>query len=473
MDEIKFGTSGWRGIIAKDFTFANVRIVVRAIADHLLCRADGNGEVVIGHDNRFMGEEFAREAAGVLAAAGIKSCLCRSGVPTPVIAFEILRRQLPGGINFTASHNPAPYQGIKFSPEWGGPALPATTSDLEDRIKKLQKESSVPFLPFEQALHKGWVREIDPSGPYRERLKQLVDIGAIAAAGLKVAFNPLFGVGQGFLDGLLRDAGVEVVTVNNRPDPLFGGHPPEPAPDTMADFIALVKGDPCLQLGLATDGDADRYGVVDRDGTFIEPNYILPLLFDYLIRRRGVRKAAARTVATSHFLDAVGRHHGVQVHETAVGFKYIGELIRDERILIGGEESAGLSIEGHIPEKDGILACLLVAEMVAVERKSLGELLADLYRRVGSFYTRRVNIRLNPELQRALKEKLATPPSVLAGKKVARHVTLDGSKFLFEDGTWILYRLSGTEPVVRTYVEAFSLDELERMATEAVGFISG
>ncbi len=472
MDEIKFGTSGWRGIIARDFTFANARIVIKAIAEHLLAGNDEVAGVLIGHDNRFMGEDFSRDAAGVLAAAGIRSWLCGEGVPTPVLAFEILHRRAGGGINFTASHNPPQYNGIKFSPDWGGPALPETTGDLEQRIRQLQSGPAVEAMDYVQAVDQGWVEEIDPHPPYLERLGQLVDVEAIAKAGLRVAFNPLFGVGQGYLDRLLRAEGVEVTSVNHHRDPSFGGQPPEPSAEVMKDFIQLVKNDGRIALGLATDGDADRYGIIDGDGSFIEPNYILPLLLDYLIPSRGIKKAAARSVATSHFLDAVARHHGIEVHETPVGFKYIGELIRDGRILIGGEESAGLTIDGHVPEKDGILACLLVAEMVAVEGKSLGRLLSDLYRRVGSYYTRRVNIRLTSSLQQALKGKLANPPDILAGKKVERLVTIDGSKFLFADGTWILYRLSGTEPVARAYIEAFSPEELERMTKEAVAFIS-
>ena len=472
MDEIKFGTSGWRGIIAKDFTFTNVRIVIKAIADRLAAEGKEKAGVVIGHDNRFMGENFSRDAVGVLAASGIKSWLCREGVPTPVIAFEILHRKAAGGINFTASHNPPHYNGIKFSPDWGGPALPETTHDLEKRIREIQGGTAIESMDFSRAVAEGWVEEIDPHPSYLARLRELVDMEAIAKTGLRLAYNPLFGVGQGYLDRLLGNCGVEVVIVNNRRDPYFGGHPPEPSADTMEDFVTLVQSDDRIGLGLATDGDADRYGIVDRDGSFIEPNYILPLLLDYLVRRRGVRKPAARTIATSHFLDAVGRHHGLDIFETPVGFKYIGELIRDGKILIGGEESAGLTLDGHVPEKDGILACLLVAEMVAVEGKSLKILLDELYRRVGSYFTRRVNIRLTSHLQQAFRDKLASPPAALAGKKVERLVTIDGSKFLFSDGTWILYRMSGTEPVVRAYVEAFSAEELERMSREAVAFIS-
>lgn len=328
-------------------------------------------------------------------------------------------------------------------------------------------------MPLDAAFKSGLVKEIDPRPTYCEALKKLVDLDAIASAHMTIAANPLYGTARGYLDRMLRDAGVPLLVVNNHRDPYFGGFPPEPARNYIGDFIDRVKRDGAVQLGLATDGDADRYGIVDRDGTFIEPNYILALLYDYLLRTRGLQGAAARSVATSHFIDAVARYHGQQVFETPVGFKYIGEFIRDGKILIGGEESAGLSIAGHVPEKDGILACLLVAEMVAVERKSLQELLADLYRRVGEFHTSRTNIRLSPELEERLGDKLASPPPEIGGRTVERIVDIDGVKFFFDDGSWMLFRKSGTEPVVRVYCEACSVRQLKRLTAAACDFVQG
>jgi alpha-D-glucose phosphate-specific phosphoglucomutase len=473
MSRISFGTSGWRGIFCEEFTMENVRVVTQAIADHLRAAGkDGKG-VVVGYDTRFMGRVFARETVRVLAGAGIKSFLCNRDVPTPVIAFEILRRQAGGGINFTASHNPFDYNGLKFSPEWGGPALPEATRDIENRANAMLGELCYRVMPMDQAFQAGLVKEIDPRADYFEALKKLIDFNAIGSSGMKIAVNTLYGTARGYLDVILREAGTTVVTMNDHPDPYFGGHPPEPAEAHIGDFIQLVKNDPAIRLGLATDGDADRYGIVDADGTFYEPNYILALLLDYLVRVKKKTGDVARSVATSHFVDAVARHHGLQVFETPVGFKFIGEYIRDNRILIGGEESAGLTVRGHVPEKDGILACLLVAEMVAVTGKNLRELLDDLYRRVGEFHTSRENIHLSPDLEDGLAEKLKAVPEAISGRKIAQVVTIDGVKFVFTDGSWMLFRKSGTEPVVRVYGEAGSKAELDQVMLAAAAFVRG
>ena len=471
MFRIRFGTSGWRGILCEEFVFDNVRIVTQAIADHLHALGNAAQGVVVGNDSRFMGERFARETAAVLAGAGIPAFLCNRDTPTPVIAFELLRRQAAGAINFTASHNPADYNGIKFSSSWGGPALPETTQDIEERANAMLGEICYRVMPLGAAFQNGMVKEIDPRPAYCEAIAELVDLEAIASARISIAVNPLYGTSRGYLDRMLRDAGVPLMVMNDHRDPYFGGFPPEPAKNYIGDFIDRVKADPSVRLGLATDGDADRYGIVDGDGTFIEPNYILALLYDYLFRTRGLKGAAARSVATSHFIDAVAQFHGQEVYETSVGFKYIGELIRDGKILIGGEESAGLSIAGHVPEKDGILACLLVAEMVAVEGKSLGELLADLYHRVGEFHSSRTNIRLSNNLESGLAEKLASPPVIIGGKRIDRMVDIDGSKFFLEDGSWMLFRKSGTEPVVRVYCEAGSAQQLKELTAAASAFI--
>jgi len=473
MAEIKFGTSGWRGILAEDFTLANVRVVTQAIADHLKAVGEADKGVVVGHDSRFFGERFARETARVLAGAGVPVFLCNRDTPTPVIAFEVLQRHAGGAINFTASHNPHEYNGIKFSPSWGGPALPEVTADIERRANAMLGEICYRDLPLDQAVRQGLVQEIDPLPAYLEALRGKVDLDAIGRSGLTVVVDPMFGAGRGYLDTLLVESGLMVQSINAQRDPYFGGLPPDPSKTHLNDLIVRVKGDATVALGLATDGDADRYGIIDGDGSFIEPNYILALLYDYLVRRRGDRGDAARSVATSHFVDAVAVHHGCKVRETPVGFKYIGEFIRDDQIAIGGEESAGLTVRGHVPDKDGILACLLVAEMVAVEGKSLNQLLADLYRRVGEFHTGRQNLHLSPALEAGYADKLKNLPTALAGRKVHEVVTVDGVKLLLEGGSWVLFRKSGTEPVVRVYAEARSAAELNELAEAAVGFVKG
>ncbi len=473
MHPIKFGTSGWRGILAEDFTLENVRIVTQAIADHV--REDGSAGqgLVVGHDSRFLGANFARETARILAGSGVPVFLCKHDTPTPVIAWEIMRRGTAGAINFTASHNPCEYNGIKFSTAWGGPALPEVTRDIERRANAMQGEICYRDMPLDRARRAGLVEEIDPMPAYLAEIRNKVDLAAIGRSGMTVVVDPMFGAGRNYVDSLLVEAGLLVQTVNAGHDPYFGGMPPDPSPDHLHALMTRVRDDSRILLGLATDGDADRYGIIDADGTFIEPNYILALLYDYLLRRRGERGDAARSVATSHFLDAVAAHHGHAVRETPVGFKYIGEFIRDDEIVIGGEESAGLSLRGHVPDKDGILACLLVAEMVAVEGKSLGELLNDLYRRVGEFHTARTNLRLSTELAKKVGGKLDAPPKSLAGHSVVDVITTDGVKMILDDGSWALFRKSGTEPVVRVYTEAGSKAALDELTKAAVGFVEG
>ncbi len=472
MRRIAFGTSGWRGVLCEDFIFENVKIVTQAIADHVIARGERDKGIIVGYDTRFMGRRFATEAAMVLAGAGIKVFLCKRDVPTPVISHEILRRSCAGAVNFTASHNPPEYNGIKFSPAWGGPALPETTRDIERRANEMLGEVCYKELPLNRAAQEGLLEEIDPQDTYLDDLAGKVDFEAIARLGA-VALNPLYGTGRGYLDGPLRARNMKVSVVNDHPDPYFGGHPPEPAEKYLADFIGVVTGDPAIKLGLATDGDADRFGIIDKDGTFIEPNYIIALLLDYMVRSRGITGGVARSVATSHLIDAVARKHGIEVFETPVGFKYIGELISQDKIIIGGEESAGLTIKGHVPEKDGILACFLVAEMVAREGLPVKKLLERLYGEVGRYITRRENITLCPELEQAFPAKMAAGPATFAGSRVKEIITIDGNKFILDDGSWLLFRKSGTEPVVRLYGEASSEERLAAVMKAGREFIVG
>ncbi|MDY0300388.1 MAG: phosphoglucomutase/phosphomannomutase family protein [Trichlorobacter sp.] len=472
MTQIAFGTSGWRGILCDDFTFANVRAVVQAIADHLKESGQAKGGVVIGSDSRFMGGRFTEEAARTLAAAEIKSFLCNRDLPTPVISYEILRRKAGGGINFTASHNPPEYNGIKFSPSWGGPALPETTKDIEQRANNLLGKVGAPELTLESAIEKGLVEVIDPRETYLAELETKIDFAAIKKIG-KLALNPMYGTARGYLDAPLQKFGVPFCIINDHLDPYFGGQPPEPSEAHIPDFISLVKGDPEIKLGIATDGDADRFGIIDADGSYIEPNYIIALLLDYLIKERKIEGGVARSVATSHFVDAVAKKHGVPLYETPVGFKYIGELITQDKIVIGGEESAGLSIKGHVPEKDGLLACFLVAEMVAKEGKTVRELIERLYAEVGRFITRRDNLRLSAALEAAYPQKVASVPTEIAGSKIKDVITVDGVKLILEDGAWLLFRKSGTEPVVRLYGEAATEKRLAEVMTAGRQFILG
>lgn len=466
MPPIRFGTSGWRGILAEDFTFARARIVTAAIARHVKESGLARRGVVVGYDTRFLSEAFAREAAAGLAARGLPVYLCSRDTPTPAIATEILHRNAAGGLNITASHNPPEYNGIKFSMASGGPALPEVTAAIEAEANRLLEGPPLPPAAL-AGPPAAPITPTDPSPPYAERVLALLDMPCLRRARLKVVVDPLYGTGRGYLDTLCREAGCEVTVIHGSRDPLFGGGTPEPSAENLADLARAVR-ETGAHLGLATDGDADRFGLLDTDGTFVEPNYLLGLLLDYLAGTRGWKGGVARSVATSHLVDAAARRRGVPVYETPVGFKYIGDLLTQGKILLGGEESAGLIVRGHVPEKDGILACLLAAELVAAnDGLSVATLLQQLYQAVGTVLCRRVNLPLSPAGEERLQAVLADPPETLGGRRVAAVNRLDGTKLLLEDGSWVLLRPSGTEPMVRLYVEAPSRERLD--ALEAAG----
>ena len=468
LKQIHFGTSGWRGIIGDDFTFAGVRAACAAIADCVRKENPKDPRLIVGYDTRFLSPEFARSAVSVLAVRGIHSYLCKEPTPTPAIACEILRRKTEGGINFTASHNPSDYNGLKFSTADGAPALPRVTQQLE----KLAEKHARRGVPEDGNADAGRWEEIDPRDTYLETLAGKVDVAAIQQAGLKIAFDALYGTSAGYLDRFLRDRSVEVRALHGQRDVLFGGHPPEPSDDRLGELRQLVQ-ESGAALGLATDGDADRFGILDSTGSFISPNHIIALLLDYLLETRPVwPRGVARSVATTHLVDAVARHHNVRVYETPVGFKYIGELIKQNKITIGGEESAGLTIYGHVPEKDGILACLLVAEMVARRGASLGEQLQALFAKGGAYYPVRVNLHLSDEERARVAARIKKDPAKFNGRRVARVDRTDGLKLLFEDDSWVLLRLSGTEPVVRCYCEAHSQQETQALVEAAQKFIA-
>ncbi len=461
---IKFGTSGWRAVIADQFTFANVRLVVGAIAGHVLSK-NKKPTLIIGHDPRFLSENFAASAAAALRAHGVRVLLCDHSAPTPAIAFEILRRKTDGAINFTASHNPAEYHGLKFSGPDGGPALPEVTKDIEARVAQLAGKAPEGPLHGEREDCDG-VERISPRELYLARLMQLVNIGALRGAKFNFVCDPLHGCGAGYLDRALLDQGISLHAIRTNRDVLFDGTGPDVSESNLATLRAAVL-EHGANAGLATDGDADRFGIIDVDGSFVQPNHILALLYDYVVETRGWKLGTARSVATTHLLDAVAKFHGQPVYQTPVGFKYIGELIKQDKIALGGEESAGLSIRGHVPEKDGILACLLVAEMIAVRRASLAEQLRSLFKKVGSeYWPVRVNLHLPADIQARLLVRLKQTFMEFIGKRVSKEDRTDGLKLIFDNGTWVLMRLSGTEPLVRVYTEASSRDAANALAAE-------
>jgi phosphoglucomutase len=463
---IHFGTSGWRGVIADDFTFAGVRRASAAIAGHVSVHKK-NPKLVVGHDTRFFSPEFARTAAGVLRKNGCKIVFCPEPTPTPVLAHAIIHNKLDGGVNITASHNPAEYNGLKFSGPDGGPALPDITKDIEKRAAALPDDEESHFHEIADDFER-----IDPRGPYFAQLKKMIRFDVLAKAKGNFAYDAVHGCGAGWLDRILADHGMTVESIRTRRDVLFDGSGPDPSEENLAPLKRLVLEKKSL-AGLATDGDADRFGILDRDGTFVQPNHILGLVFDYLLETRGEKLGAQRSVATTHLIDAVARLHGVKTYETPVGFKYVGPLLREGRIALGGEESAGMTIHGHLPEKDGILACLLVAEMIAARQTSLSEQLRDLFRRVGAeFWPVRDNLHLPAEVQAKLPKRLLESFTEFAGHKVAKTDRTDGLQLIFDDGSWILMRPSGTEPVVRIYTEAAKLAAAQKLAQEARAWIT-
>ena len=474
---VKFGTSGWRGLIARDFTFANVRLAAQGIAEYLQSELQKSSSsiagkkpvLILGHDTRFLGPEFALAAAEVLTANGLIPLLCERDAPTPVIAHTIRHRKAIGGINMTASHNPAEWQGLKFSTSNGAPATPEVTGPIEANIARLVQSN----WEFKAAVIGTFqCKTINPQPDYFRQLRRLIDFKAIAKGKLKIAVEFMYGTGRGYLDALLKEAGARVTVFHDEPDPLFGGHHPEPNAEGMAEVSRFVRSGKA-QIGLGLDGDADRFGIVDKDGTWLTPNQILALALYHLKKNRGWTGAVVRTVPTSHQVDAVAKLLGVTVHETPVGFKYIGALMETEPVIVGGEESGGLSVKGHVPEKDGILACLLMSELIATEKKSLGRILRELEKKTGEFHTDRINVSIPPEKKEALLQKLAAAPASIGSFKVEKFITTDGFKFLLSHGEWVAFRASGTEPLIRCYIEARSAAQLNKLRKACQQMLQG
>jgi len=464
---IKFGTSGWRGIIGEDFTFGAVRVASQGIANYLKTSGQKGSGMVVAFDTRFLSEKFASEAAKIFAYNGIQAYLCNRDVPTPTVSFETIRRKAMGAINFTASHNPPEYNGLKFSTSNGAPALPEITKQIEREIHTLEERNQLIDVYEKPEL----IETIDPKDRYLTELRNKVDVDAISKSGLRIAIDSLYGTSRDYLDYFLLEAGVEVKIIHNFRDPYFGGFSPECSEKNLVELRSVVSSEH-YDLGLATDGDADRFGIVDDRNRFMSPNIILALLALYLKRYRNIPGGLARSVATTHLIDAIAKKLDVPLYETPVGFKYIGELILEDKIALGGEESAGMSMYKHLPEKDGILACLLVAEMVARTGKKLHQLVEEMYAEFGYFYSKRSDMKLTPQLKDSLAAKLANPPSELDGMKVREVNKTDGVKLVFDSSTWLLFRLSGTEPVARIYAEACSPKDLKRVLDAGKRFVA-
>ncbi len=452
-------------MIADNFTFAGVRRASAAVAEHVLAETK-SPTVVVGYDLRFFSPEFALTSAEVLKAHGCRILLCQEATPTPVIAHAIIFNKLAGGVNITASHNPFQYNGLKYSGPEGGPASVDTTNDIEKRAAALPEDTT----PFHEIADK--FEPIHPREAYFAQLKKMIRFDVLAKAKGNFVCDAVHGCGAGWLDRILKEHGLAITEIRADRDVLFEGKGPDPSEENLGLLKKTVLEKKAL-AGLATDGDADRFGILDRDGSFIDPNHILGLAFDYLLDTRGKKLGAARSVATSHLLDGVAKLYGVQIYESPVGFKYVGPFLRDDKIAIGGEESAGMTIRGHLPEKDGILACLLIAEMIAARQTSLRDQLQDLFRRVGrEYWPVRVNLPLSDDAHKKLLERLKADPKEFAGKPVVNVNRLDGLKLGFEDGSWVLMRPSGTEPVVRIYTETASMAASKKLAEDAQAWIT-
>lgn len=445
--------------MGEGFTFRNVRVVVQAVADYLKRTfPDGPIAVVVNYDTRFLSEKFASEAARILSLNKIRALLTDRDAPSQAQAFQIIRRKAQGGINFTASFNPPEYNGLKFNVETGAPALPRVTDQIEKAVAALQEKPPPPAVYPREAF----IEKIDLKADYLAFIQNKVDFDVIRRARLKIAVDLLFGTSREYLDGILADNGIPIEEIHGYVDPYFGGVIPSCTEENLRELRTVLKSKKC-QMGIATDADGDRFGILDHKGNLVAHNIIISLLLDYLVRVRKLRGGVARSVATTHLVDRIARAHDLPLHKTPVGFKYLADLFLRREIVFGGEESACMAIKDHLPEKDGIFAGLLAAEMVAASGKSLVELQADLYARYGRREDGQKNVGLTPERARRLRNLIRNPPARLDGRRVVGVETIDGIKLDFDNDDWLLLRFSGTEPLIRCYAEADSHKEMERL----------
>ncbi|BCX02976.1 MAG: phosphoesterase [Candidatus Roseilinea sp.] len=476
MIQIKFGTDGWRGRIADDYTFANVRRCAEGYARYIVTTPkaveSSRPSVVIGYDKRFQSEDFAAAAAEVLAGHGLKVWLTDGATPTPVIAFAVNAKQAIGAINITASHNPPQDNGFKVRDHTGGAIAPDGLVQIEAAIPV--SDADVKRLDFDKALSQGLIEKFDPSVEYIANLERLVDLKAIANAGLKVLMDPMWGNGAGWLPRLIGGGKTEVVEIHNVRNPIFPEMTrPEPIPPNVNVGLAKTKeiGANCCCI---TDGDADRCGFGDEQGGFINQLRAYALLALYLLEIRGERGAIVKTLSTTSMLNKLGERYGVPVYETGVGFKYVAPKMTETNAMIGGEESGGYAFRGNVPERDGILANLYFLDLQVRTGKTPTQLIDWLFEKVGPHYYDRVDSLIDPQQREAIKARLrAAQPATIAGLKVVGKDMTDGYKFLFEDGGWLLIRMSGTEPLMRVYCETREASLVEPVLQDGVKIANG
>jgi len=469
--QIRFGTDGWRAIIARDFTFDGVGLVARAIAATFRAiNPDRHRPLfAVGYDTRFLSRRFALRAAEVLAAEGVDVCVTASHIPTPVLGWSVPLLGARGGLMVTASHNPPCYNGLKVRTADGGPATATLTDQIEAEAQRLAGGPDVLHEAVPSCVAHttgGVIGPFDPIPQYRERLRALVNVERIARSHLRVIIDPMYGATQGFVAALLREIGLEVEEIHGEVNPWFGGVPPEPLAGHLGELVGGIKTlSDSRKIGLAFDGDGDRLAAIAEDGSYVTPHQIFALLLRHLVTRRGLAGMVVKTFSTTTMIDRLAATYGLPLTVTPIGFKHIAEVIRGEPVLIGGEESGGIGVAGHIPERDGILSALLLLEALATEEKPLGALLKELEAEVGPHCYRRLDLKLagagdGLELGKRIR---AEPPARIEGLHVKEVQTVDGVKLVAEDGSWLLIRPSGTEPVLRLYAEAPTVDQVSQL----------
>lgn len=466
MQIIKFGTDGWRGVIAREFTFDNVSIVAQATFDYMRSEGLTAKGVVIGYDRRFLSREFAERSAEIAVANGIKVLFTDGFTPTPAVSWAVNSRKAGLGIMITASHNPPVYNGFKVKEGFGGSARPSTTLKIEKQVgENITDNRAIPSVPFAQGVSSGMITLFDANAEYYDQLGRYVDLELIRKSAIPFVADPMFGAGSGAFPRLFPGC----KELHGDENPAFGGQAPEPIMEHLLELSATVKNG-SFRAGLALDGDADRIGAVDENGDFFSSHMIYTVIMRHLIERKGMKGGVVKTVSTTQMINRLAEKYGLELFETPIGFKHICELMLEHDILMGGEESGGLGVKGHIPERDGILMGLLLLESIAMTGKGLKEQLDETMDEIGHFYYRRIDVQISQDAKELLIAGLTSaPPAEIAGSKVAATNFADGFKFIFDSGAWLLIRPSGTEPVLRLYSEAGSLVEVERYLTAAKG----
>ncbi|MGA2631976.1 MAG: phosphoglucomutase/phosphomannomutase family protein, partial [Terriglobia bacterium] len=465
MDRIKFGTDGWRGQIGEDFTFANVRRVAAAIAQYVRRNSSAKSGLIVGYDTRFLSAEAAQAAAEEVAAAGIPAFLADQATPTPAISYAVVARRASGAIVITASHNPYGWNGVKFKAPYGGSASPAIMKRVEAYLSKVSKAGARGRRAKDAPVEK-----VDLVGPYLDKLKTLVQLDRIRASGLRFVIDPMYGAGRGCLARLFDKARITCRQIHGELNPLFPGLNPEPIEPHVAGLRKAVL-ETKYDAGFATDGDADRIGAIDRDGTFVDSHKIFSILLRHLTEDLGMRGEVVKTFSTTQMIDKIARKHKLPLHVTPIGFKYICDLMLTRDVLIGGEESGGIAVKGHLPERDGILNSLLLAQVMAEKNRSLGDLIGELNQEFGPHEYGRVDLEIERgTAQRIVRHVARGKVKKVAGREVTAIQDLDGAKMFFGDNAWLLVRASGTENLLRIYAEAPTREQVNALLNEMVEF---